>query len=310
MIVYFSTMYCVSQQQIHDFLENTLKLSPDIIRNRHGDKLHFLTSFCTTYDCHIPLQNLTTTCVPFPERKQPTLQEDIEAVFSQHGGRCWTLNSVMYILLKELGFDAKSIISSVYEEGGNNHIMILVENVEHQGDKYLVDVGFGGQSHGPISLDFETVSPIYKAAHQTTRWVKKGDTYTRQDLLDPVIGIKIKHTDGDWGIIASFTLEEKSLEWIRKSMYESGYSRRAHFFNVTLQITGTNKDLKKFVAILNDKLLIEGGDGKLQKSVLKTDGDVLAAVKTYFPVFPSEIVAQSYKIWHQFDKDVKPVTST
>ena len=297
-------MYHVNQQQIHDFLENILELSPDEIRNRHDNRLHFLTSLCSSYDCHIPFQNLTTTCVPFPERKQPTLQENIEAVFAQLGGRCWTLNSAMYVLLKELGFDVKPIIGSVYEEGMNNHMMNLVENVNHKGDVYLVDVGFGGAAHQPVPLDFEAESPVYKAGHQTTRWVRRGNMYIRQDVTDPVINGKIKIMEDIWGHIVYFTLEEQSVEFIGRSIDKKAYSIRGFFFNTTRRITGTNKDLKKFVAILNDKLLIEGDNGKLQKSVLETDDDIVAAAKKYFPAFPSDIVIQSYKIWRQLDKDV------
>ena len=300
-------MYHVNQQQIHDFLENILELSADDIHNRHDNRLHFLTSLCSAYDCHIPIQNLTTTCVPFPERKLPTLQDNIEAVFAQLGGRCWTLNTVMYVLLKELGYDTRPIIGSAYEDGRYNHIMILVENVDQKGDVYLVDPGFGGTAHCPVPLNFDVASPIYKAGHQTTQWIKRDNMYIRQDLLDPVINGKIQTTEGPWGNICYFTLEEHSLEWIGRSLDKWCYAKPEFAFNVTRRITGTNKDLKKFVAILNDKLLIEDENGKLRKSVLETDKDIIAAVKKYFPMFPSDIVRQAYKIWHQFDKHITPM---
>ena len=55
-----------------------------------------------------------------------SFQENIDAVLARQGGRCWTLNSAMHVLLKELDFNVTPILGSVAKQGGNDHMSNLV----------------------------------------------------------------------------------------------------------------------------------------------------------------------------------------
>ena len=60
----------------------------------------------------------------------PLPQDNLDAVCARLGGRCWTLNSVMYVLLKELGYDVTPQLGSVAMEGDNNHMFNMVSGLQ------------------------------------------------------------------------------------------------------------------------------------------------------------------------------------
>ena len=93
---------------------------------------------------HVPFENLDTwstgTC--------PSMQiEDLyrKIVMQGRGGYCFELNTLFRHLLNYLGYDAYQVISSLVNEDGTaqpaaHNVIICRLN----GDKYLIDVGFGG----------------------------------------------------------------------------------------------------------------------------------------------------------------------
>ena len=93
---------------------------------------------------HVPFENLDTwakgSC---PSLDKADLYEKI--VVQGRGGYCFELNTLFRHLLNYLGFDAYQAVSSLVNEDGSaqpaahNVIICLLD-----GEKYLVDVGFGG----------------------------------------------------------------------------------------------------------------------------------------------------------------------
>lgn len=93
---------------------------------------------------HIPFEALdvwgTGAC--------PSLEIDDlcrKIVLDYRGGYCFELNTIFRVLLNSLGFDAYQVIASLVDENGvaappaHNGIICTLE-----GEKYFVDVGFGG----------------------------------------------------------------------------------------------------------------------------------------------------------------------
>ena len=75
---------------------------------------------------------------------------DIEDLFRKivldgRGGYCFELNTLFRVLLNSLGFDAYQVIASLVDENGvaappaHNGIICTID-----GEKYFIDVGFGG----------------------------------------------------------------------------------------------------------------------------------------------------------------------
>ena len=93
---------------------------------------------------HVPFENLDVwakgTC---PSLEKEALYQKI--VVENRGGYCFELNTLFRHLLNYLGFDAYQAVSSLVNEDGTAHI--AAHNVvicTLNGEKYLVDVGFGG----------------------------------------------------------------------------------------------------------------------------------------------------------------------
>ncbi|WKY47382.1 arylamine N-acetyltransferase [Eubacteriaceae bacterium ES3] len=91
----------------------------------------------------IPFENLTVYKKEPVSLKQDDLYNKI--VRQNRGGYCFELNSLFAALLKEIGFDVTSHLARVYRDGyaesGKTH---RVNTVELDGNRYLCDVGFGG----------------------------------------------------------------------------------------------------------------------------------------------------------------------
>lgn len=93
---------------------------------------------------HVPFENLdiwsTGAC---PGLAVPDLYQKI--VIHKRGGYCFELNTLFRALLNSLGYDAYQVIASLIHAG--EHIDPPAHNVIIcclNGEKYLIDVGFGG----------------------------------------------------------------------------------------------------------------------------------------------------------------------
>lgn len=93
---------------------------------------------------HIPFEALDVWgCGACPSLEIADLFQKI--VIDQRGGYCFELNTLFRWLLDSLGFDAYQVIASLIDADGiaappaHNGIICVIE-----GEKYFIDVGFGG----------------------------------------------------------------------------------------------------------------------------------------------------------------------
>ena len=93
---------------------------------------------------HIPFEALDVWgCGACPSLEIADLFQKI--VVDQRGGYCFELNTLFRWLLNSLGFDAYQVIASLIDADGiaappaHNGIICIID-----GEKYFVDVGFGG----------------------------------------------------------------------------------------------------------------------------------------------------------------------
>ena len=292
----------MDHQGLHDFLSITLEMPVCDLDLLKTNRFEFLEKLIKACDSHVPFQNHSHTTVPFDERHQPTVEENIDAVFKGTGGRCWTINSAMHMILKQLGFDVEAIIGSVEKLGAHNNMMNLVRNLQVAGDIYLVDVGFGSASHPPIPLDFDKESPLYSFYHQRIKWVKEGDLYIRKELHNPAAGQHFGILDGDWEIAIYFYKMKCTLDDIKTSIGQVSYTVPTATFNTARYMMKFNPEFDKFVYLRNMKLTLLSRDRAVEKIELKNKDDVIDAMKKYFPKFPLDIALASYDEWYEHDR--------
>lgn len=84
---------------------------------------------------------------------------DVEQIYqkvvrNRRGGFCYELNSLFRVLLKKIGFPVYMISARVYSNGiygqEYDHLALVVEIARKE---YLVDVGFGEFTFGPLLLE-------------------------------------------------------------------------------------------------------------------------------------------------------------
>lgn len=93
---------------------------------------------------HVPFENLDI----WAEGTCPSLEKDAlyqKIVINGRGGYCFELNTLFRHLLNYLGFSAYQAVSSLVNEDGTAHTAahnVIICTLD--GEKYLIDVGFGG----------------------------------------------------------------------------------------------------------------------------------------------------------------------
>ncbi|MCI2256369.1 arylamine N-acetyltransferase [Domibacillus sp. PGB-M46] len=140
----------------------------------------------------LPFENLSILSGKTKEISEKNLIRKI--ILHNEGGLCYELNGLLYLFLIENGFKAVLVRGVVYSEPdqdwsrtGQTHAAVLLF---HQGEKYLLDTGFGGNLPlVPVPLTGEAVS----SPNGTFR-IKREKTPYGDYLLE----MKIKHKHTYW----------------------------------------------------------------------------------------------------------------
>ncbi|MGG1675242.1 arylamine N-acetyltransferase [Neobacillus sp. NRS-1170] len=142
----------------------------------------------------IPFENL---CI-IENRTTDISKENLisKIIKKNEGGLCYDLNSILYLFLVENGFDAALVRGVVYDHAGQRwntfgrtHVAIIIN---HQGKKYLIDSGFGG------NLPLKAVpftGEVIESRNGEFR-VKRVDI----EHGDYVLFMKLKYKDKDWKV--------------------------------------------------------------------------------------------------------------
>lgn len=173
------------------------------------NSLEGLSQLQQNHVTHVPFENLDILRGT-PITLNPNLLYE-KIVTRRRGGVCYELNGLFHTLLHELGFDVSMRAATVnlngswFKEGTH-----LINIVRLNGEDYLVDVGFGGNTPSrPIPLTGQevfAVSAYYRVRPnlgEQNEWVleKKEDT-------DWIIHYKFSQKErviGDFKSVCSFT---------------------------------------------------------------------------------------------------------
>lgn len=120
---------------------------------RRPPSLAYLAELQRQHLLHVPFENLSVM------RKEPIVLDEgllyAKIVDRGRGGFCYELNGAFGWLLRRLGFDVTRAAAGVYHAGRQafgstfDHMALLVRM---DGERHLVDVGFGESARAPIPL--------------------------------------------------------------------------------------------------------------------------------------------------------------
>lgn len=210
---YYETL--LSSEEALDFLKDKLGIC-DFPEQFKIDRKKALNCIIRQYLSTVPFQGATFLATPISERTAPSIEENVQFGLSTEGGRCWTLNSFMCILLDAIGYHVYPIIASVGIRNAPNHAVVIVTNLVKEYDIHLVDVGFGRPVFEAICLDFEGETEVYKHSFDTYKYVKRGEEYIRLQKNDP-LGV-FPTIEGDFTHAYYFTLEPITFTELQKYM--------------------------------------------------------------------------------------------
>jgi N-hydroxyarylamine O-acetyltransferase len=167
----------------------------------------------------IPFENICVMNNSYSDISKENVTEKI--LTRGEGGLCYELNSILYHFLKENDFDVTMVGGVVFNSKsqewsatGRTHVLNLVY---HQGQRYLVDTGFGGNIPlKPVPLNGQIVSS------------SNGEFRVREEKTehgDFVMEMKLKHRHDDWVTGYAFDsttpIHEVDLNEIQKIIVES-----------------------------------------------------------------------------------------
>ena len=282
----------LSADMARKFIQEKLQISyfdERFVRN----KKRVLEEILESWQDKIPFQ--TVSQLACHDGGMPSLEENVSAIFSLKGGRCWTHNSVLCLLLRALGYDAFNVMSHVFQPDRNTHLIVIIRNMTSPGSRHLADVAFGSVSPKAIDLGFEKESAIVDGIYTPYKYIKQDGWIIRCHLIKPnksffdlekAEGVTVQ---GDWMYIYYFKLEETTFEFARQCLEKRIYNNPEHFFNTDILCISVPKGC--YTLLHNLKLKYEKTPGGETETVMmKSDDDIINALKSRFPSIPEDEV--------------------
>lgn len=197
----------------------------------------------------------------------PSLEQKL--VRDRRGGYCFEQNALFAHALRALGFHVAGLAARVLwgqPEDARTARTHMLLRIDLDGQAYLADVGFGGQTlTGPLRLvpDVEQATP-----HEPYRLVQSGDFFTMQCRI------------GDaWKTLYRFTLEEHF-----PPDYEVGNhyvaTHPSSIFRNTLRVARATPDRR--YALLNRDLAVHHLGGPTERRTLESAADLRRTLEDVF----------------------------
>lgn len=179
----------------------------------------------------------------------PAIQHKL--LHAGRGGYCYELNRVFLALLRQLHFDARGLTARVVMGGpedeptARTHLLVLA-TVE--GQRYIVDVGFGGMvPTAPLRLDTEDVQAT---PHEPYRITRRDGVYTLRSrvagewralyVFDLQPQADIDHIVGNWYV--STHPDSPFVGQLRAALTGPGWRRTLNDGSVALHRPGHASD--------------------------------------------------------------------
>lgn len=230
--------------------------------------LSVLQSLQKQHLLHIPFENwYIHDHVPIDLDTQSLFHKIIE---QKRGGFCYELNSLFYVLLTNLGFEAWLVSARVYSSSTDNfgaefdHIAIVVKLDEQC---YLVDVGFGEFALQPLAITPDV--PQYD---------KRGEFLLRQDDKDYIV---YQRSKDDFQPEYRFDLSARQVDDFTAMCHYHQTSPRSYFTQKRLLSLATENGR---ITLSGNELTVREGN-QITETVLS--GSVDSIIEQYFYPFPT-----------------------
>ena len=261
--------------------------------------LPVLNRIIRSFQEKVPFQNLTLLAMKKKDRKLPSRSDIKASMLSKTGGLCYPLNLFMCKLLNSLGCDAHTGLGHV--QGNEDHVVVIVKNVESTGDSYLVDVGFGFPTFEAVPLDFEVETDIYQQSFSTFKYVRHNDRIARLSKT----GSNPKEEEADkkggflceegWKIVYDFSVEKRDLsDPVNLKSMDNIYANydKTSVFHGTIRVVAFPHG--KAICFKDFTMLTENENKKLDPTAVNGN-ELFSLITKNFPQFNLEIIQNAIK---------------
>ncbi|XP_033121608.1 uncharacterized protein LOC117120685 [Anneissia japonica] len=282
-------MLALSDREVKEFLEDVLCIE-DAEQKFKLNKKNLLREILYRFLHVEPFQNIGTLSTKPEERHLPTFDEIKKDLFRKRGGRCYSANQFMKILLEKIGYD-------VYHTGclilktKNNHLCTLVRDLTKPGDLHLADVGIAHPTWDPIPLNFEIESPVYHVGFLYFKFVRNGDKITRLHKHDKRYEFPVNINSKEWHEFMDMPITPCEVDYMQPVMTEMYTVPGAHNCPFLISLTCVIFKNEKLVAFKDSTFLYENDDHQLDVERITTREKFVSTMLTYFPQFSLEIEA-------------------
>jgi N-hydroxyarylamine O-acetyltransferase len=242
------------------------------------DRIHYQQSIEPNLETLAALQTAHLLAVPFENldihlgRKIVLDHEKIfqKIVEDKRGGFCYELNGLFSWLLQALGFDVTLISARVYNHEKQQlgiEFDHLTQYVTLDGEKWLVDVGFGHSFAMPLRIETDAVQSS-GAVHY----------HIQQDA--PFFMLRIKEGEKGWYDRYQFTLTPRQYHQ---------FADGCHYHQTSPNTTFTQGRLCSQAKpngriTLTDQLLITTQNGVRQETAVSDNHHFAQLLKTHFDI--------------------------
>ncbi|KAL8562997.1 hypothetical protein ACOMHN_004689 [Nucella lapillus] len=246
----------------------------------------------------VTFQSVTLLDDPLADRKLPdaiTIKEECMA------GVCYNINVFVWGLLQAVGFTARLCRGEVLYP--NDHVLVLVHDLEKEGDLHLVECGCTMPTFEAISLDFSEESPVFVQSFLEYKYMRHegkimrmhgdGDTMKHND--PPVPGVDF--IVGKWRKFYSFVPVPVSQVSDLKEDFDKVFTlpHVAPFHHILIAVAFRNQ---RAVMIVNKRLTVEKENGEMETTVLDGDEAIVHSYRRYFPCLKEDAVRRALYHWH------------
>lgn len=281
-----------SREDSLSFVSNVLEVK-EFEKRFDENKLTVLNEIIRSFHQHIPFSNIKHISKPFKDRRTPTLKESMEMVLSRQGGLCLTLNTVIFRVLRELGYYISLAVGTVISE--NDHVFCIARALDEDMESlFIVDVGFAFPLFKAIKLVPNGDSEVLSTASLVLKYrhMENGD-YCR-------LHRKVDKKSGDvvWELMYRFSLTPNlTLESVQKFVGNVVYDDEDHIFNkVPFLVTFKGE---RMIAFKNGVLSIGNEDGTVEFFSSETDEEMIKELSKHFQYVKLVEFIKSFQRWRE-----------
>ncbi|WP_454880480.1 arylamine N-acetyltransferase family protein [Sphingobacterium detergens] len=242
-----------------------------------GD-LETLKKLTQAHPKHITFENIDSFTGIVPAIDTTDIFQKL--VTEKRGGYCYEQNSLFKEVLQALGFNIKMHLARVLwsskdgSETARTH-MLLTTDIE--GQKYLVDVGFGSMTlTAPVLFNSEQETP-----NGLFRLISLDDNFYRLDVFK-----------NEWLPIYKFTLEEVQLSDLDMANWYVA-TGPSSMFNKFLMITRVDEHAR--YALFNKEFNIRDNEGGKKSSEISSEEELQSVLTNYFKLnLPASLLTALY----------------